>query len=229
MLANAQPNHVLLVKSPADNKEQKTFLGYEWIGSKGNEGIKYNGGDTVYDIITPMFDPNNRNNTEKINYLIQQNFGSEVQNLANVKQPIPEHLQPFVTYSRLEDLLDFGRKDFNKALSLSPKQNITNINIESKWELVKLEEVAEIQSGGTPSSDIIAYWDGNINWATLVDTKEKYLTETKRKITAEGLKNSSAKLLPINTVIFSSRATIGEVTIAKVENSNEPRIQEFYL
>ena len=54
-----------------------------------------------------------------------------------------------------------------------------------------------------------------------------YLTTTKRKITAEGLKNSSAKLLPINTVIFSSRATIGEVSIAKVETATNQGYKNF--
>ncbi|MCB1659085.1 MAG: restriction endonuclease subunit M, partial [Pseudomonadales bacterium] len=57
MLAHNNPCPVVLVKSPADNKEQKKFLGYEWSGAKGSEGIVYNGGDTVYDINTPMFDP----------------------------------------------------------------------------------------------------------------------------------------------------------------------------
>ena len=226
MLADGQNKKVLLVKSPSDTKEQRQFLGYEWSGAKGNEGIKYNGGDTVYDIITPMFDPKNPQNVEKINYLIQQNYLDnnvvEVQNLHDVE--IPENLTSIIQYTNLTDLLDFSRKDFNKGFSLTPKKN--NV-VESKWELVKLGELAEIQSGGTPSSDIATYWDGDINWATLVDTKDKYLTSTKRKITDEGLKNSSAKLLPINTVIFSSRATIGEVTIAKVETATNQGYKNF--
>lgn len=217
MLANSNPSKVLIVKSPSDNKEQKQFLGYEWSGSKGSEGIKYNGGDTIHDIITLMFDPRNRNNTQKINYHIQQNFEGK-------PLSIPDDLRPFMTSARLEDLLDFSRKDFNKAVSLAPKKNVA---IETQWDLVKLGEVAEIQSGGTPSSEKPEYWDGDINWATLVDTKQKYLYSTQRKITAEGLKNSSAKLLPINTVIFSSRATIGDVTIAKVETATNQGYKNF--
>ena len=217
MLAESNPQKVLIVKSPSDNKEQKQFLGYEWSGSKGSEGIKYNGGDTIHDIITPMFDPKERGNAQKINFYIQQNF-------QGIPLSIPEHLQLFMTHARLEDLLDFSRKDFNKALSLTPKRNI---GLVSKWELVKLGEIAEIQSGGTPSSEVPQYWDGEINWATLVDTKQKYLTSTQRKITAEGLKNSSAKLLPINTIIFSSRATIGDVTIAKAPTATNQGYKNF--
>jgi len=93
---------------------------------------------------------------------------------------------------------------------------------------VKLGDVAEIESGGTPSSTKPEYWNsGEICWATLPDLKNKYLFDTQRKITSMGLKNSSAKLLPVNSVIFSSRATIGEVAIAKVETSTNQGSKNF--
>lgn len=97
-----------------------------------------------------------------------------------------------------------------------------------KWNKVKLGDVAEIESGGTPSSTKSEYWDGgDIYWATLPDLENKYLFDTKRKITQLGLMNSSAKLLPINSVIFSSRATIGEVAITKVETSTNQGSKNF--
>lgn len=95
------------------------------------------------------------------------------------------------------------------------------------WHKVKLGDVAEIESGGTPSSTKPEYWDGDICWATLPDLKNKYIYDTERKITKLGLKNSSAKLLPVNSVIFSSRATIGEVAIAKVETSTNQGSKNF--
>ena len=91
-----------------------------------------------------------------------------------------------------------------------------NITIKNGWAREKLKDVARIEAGGTPKTDIKEYWGGNVNWATLEDVKEKYLCKTSRQITEQGLKNSSAKLLPAGTVLFSSRATIGEVSIAKV-------------
>ncbi len=92
----------------------------------------------------------------------------------------------------------------------------------------KLGEVAEIVSGGTPSSAKLNYWEnGNIFWATLPDLKNKYLYKTERMITEAGLKKSSAKLLPLNTVIFSSRATIGEVAITKVITSTNQGSKNF--
>ena len=117
-------------------------MGYEWSGAKGSEGIKYNGGDTIYDILTPMFDPFDRGNAKKINFLIQQNYQGLLSN-------IPDELQSYVTTAKLEDLLDFSRKDFNKVFSLTPKKNL---NIETKWELVRLGEVAEVIAGQSPES-----------------------------------------------------------------------------
>ncbi|HAW59230.1 MAG TPA: type I restriction endonuclease subunit S [Bacteroidales bacterium] len=96
------------------------------------------------------------------------------------------------------------------------------------WKKVKLGDVAKIESGGTPSSAKSEYWDGgNICWATLPDLENKYFFDTQRKITPLGLKNSSAKLLPINSVIFSSRATIGEISIAKVKTSTNQGSKNF--
>jgi type I restriction enzyme M protein len=99
------------------------------------------------------------------------------------------------------------------------------IKIDLDWEMVKLGEVElfKIESGGTPSSKNPDYWGGDINWATLVDLPQEdfitKLSETKRKITGEGLKKSSAKLLPVNSVLVSSRATIGRIAINKSETA----------
>lgn len=60
-----------------------------------------------------------------------------------------------------------------------------------------------------------SYWNGNIKWFTPSEIgKSKYISDSERHITKEGLKNSSAKLLPKNTILLSSRATVGEASIA---------------
>ena len=128
---------LLVVKSPSDNKEQKKFLGYEWSSAKGNEGLSYLGSETVFDIQTPLFDPKNRDNSEKISYVIRQNFNGE-------QVTIPEHLTPFVSQVYLHDVLDFSRKEFNKALNLSAQ---SKVEIETKWDLVKLETIVNVVGG----------------------------------------------------------------------------------
>lgn len=94
-------------------------------------------------------------------------------------------------------------------------------NIEG--EIIELgnREYFEIQSGGTPDSKKKEYWNGDINWVTLIDLPAENLitklTETKRKITKKGLEKSSAKIIPKNSILVSSRATIGRVAITKSE------------
>lgn len=79
--------------------------------------------------------------------------------------------------------------------------------------------IAVLTSGGTPSTTVSAFWNGNNHWVTPTDitaTKTKYLTSTSRKITNEGLANSSAQMLPVGTLLLCSRATVGEVRISQI-------------
>lgn len=75
-------------------------------------------------------------------------------------------------------------------------------------------------SGGTPSSSNPEFWNGGINWITLADLPADVLVSdimtTERTISEDGLNNSNAKLLPINSVVVSTRATIGRIGIAKI-------------
>lgn len=97
----------------------------------------------------------------------------------------------------------------------------------NKFQINKLSDVCQIESGGTPSSSDASYWDGDIPWVTLVDVKNKYVESTIRKISLSGLKNSSAKILPVGTVLFSSRATIGNVSITKIELATNQGFKNF--
>jgi type I restriction enzyme S subunit len=88
----------------------------------------------------------------------------------------------------------------------------------SDWRTVCLGEVAEIIGGGTPSTKRPENYGGDIPWITpkdLSNYKFRYVTHGERSISEEGLASSSAKLLPKNTVLFTSRAPIGYVALAK--------------
>ncbi len=121
ILAHEQAGRVLIVNAPSSKKELDQFLGYKWSKAKGREGIKYNGGETVNDIITPLFDPKDLDNGSKINTAIKSNF------IGETTDPLPE----YCNYAKLTDMLDFSRADFNKAISLNPQQNT---DIETKWK-----------------------------------------------------------------------------------------------
>ncbi|MBL4937787.1 restriction endonuclease subunit S [Clostridium sp. YIM B02515] len=85
------------------------------------------------------------------------------------------------------------------------------------WMTEEIRNIADIYSGGTPSTCNPSYWNGDIIWCTpsdITNQKSKYLKTTERCITKEGLANSGATLLPKGTLLLCTRATIGEVVIA---------------
>ena len=94
------------------------------------------------------------------------------------------------------------------------------------WEQRKLGELAEIVGGGTPSTSVESYWDGDIDWYAPAEIGEQiYLKSSQRKITEEGLNKSSAKVLPIGTVLFTSRAGIGKTAILLKEGCTNQGFQ----
>ncbi|MDD5677877.1 MAG: restriction endonuclease subunit S [Kiritimatiellae bacterium] len=87
----------------------------------------------------------------------------------------------------------------------------------AEWEVVPLKSLGEIKSGGTPSRNVPAYWNGTIPWVTpteLTGMSEKYLRETQERITPAGLAASAASLLPAGSLLVTTRATIGSIAIA---------------
>jgi len=159
VLASENKQKVLVVKCPTENKEQKQFLGYEWSSAKGNEGIKYinqlnvvsdiDDAETkelvqkisgLHNINTPLYNPNNRNDNNKINHYIQENFqGKEL--------TIVEDLSSQIAYYNLVDMLDFKLKTFNKQIKLTAKNNNP---IFSRFAPIKLDDAfLEIKNGKT--------------------------------------------------------------------------------
>ena len=96
----------------------------------------------------------------------------------------------------------------------APKIRFPGFN--GDWEQRKLSDVADICGGGTPSSSVPEYWDGDIDWYAPAEIGEQiYLEGSQRKITKLGLEKSSAKMLPVGTVLFTSRAGIGNTAILR--------------
>ena len=82
------------------------------------------------------------------------------------------------------------------------------------WEQRKLGEVADIIGGGTPSTSYSDYWDGDIDWYAPAEISDQiFVDSSERKITKKGYENSSAKMLPVGAVLFTSRAGIGKTAI----------------
>ena len=84
-----------------------------------------------------------------------------------------------------------------------------------EWETKPINDLAVVIGGGTPDTTVKSYWDGKIQWFTPSEIgKTKYVDSSLRTITEDGLNNSSAKRLPPNTILLSSRATIGECSLS---------------
>lgn len=98
------------------------------------------------------------------------------------------------------------------------------------WEVTKLGMIANIIGGGTPSSFVNSYWNGDINWFTPTEIgKEKYSYQSIRKISKLGFENCSAKMLPVGTIILTTRAGIGDVSILMQEGCTNQGFQSFIV
>lgn len=117
-------------------------------------------------------------------------------------------------------------------MELKPGYKLTEVGvIPEDWEVKRLDEIAEIRSGGTPSTGTPDFWDGSIPWCTPTDITAlngcKYIHKTARKITQRGLDSSAAEIIPPRAVVMTSRATIGECAINTVPLATNQGFKNF--
>lgn len=93
------------------------------------------------------------------------------------------------------------------------------------WKIVSLGEVCDVVGGGTPDTKEDSYWNGDILWLTPSEVGNRFISDSCRKITLSGLKNSSAKLLPAGSIVLTTRATLGEMSILVTEASTNQGFQ----
>jgi len=136
-----------------------------------------------------------------------------------------------VLIESLEQLLAKKRQIKQGAMQelLTGKKRLPGFS--GEWEVKSLGALADIRSGGTPSTTQPQFWDGHILWCTPTDITAlsgyKYLSHTKRKISLQGLKASSAELIPPHSVVMTSRATIGECAINRVPLATNQGFKNF--
>ena len=130
-------------------------------------------------------------------------------------------------FEQLDNLITLHQRKYDKLTSVKksmlekmfPKNgsNVPEIRFKGfsdAWEQRKLGNVADLVGGGTPSTQNPEYWDGDIDWYAPAEIANQiYVKTSQRKITEQGYDNSSAKLLPPGTVLFTSRAGIGKTAI----------------
>ena len=130
-------------------------------------------------------------------------------------------------FRNLDTLITLHQRKYEKLVNIKksmldkmfPKNGASVPEIRFKgftdpWEQRKLGDVADIVGGGTPSTNNPNYWDGDIDWYAPAEIAGQiYFDSSQRKITEQGYENSSAKMLPPGTVLFTSRAGIGKTAI----------------
>jgi len=143
---------------------------------------------------------------------------------------VPRHSEQqkiSVYFKKLDNLITLHQRKYDQLTNVKksmlekmfPKNgsNVPEIRFKGfteAWEQRKLGEVADIVGGGTPSTSISEFWDGDIDWYAPAEIADQiYLTSSQRKITEQGYNHSSAKMLPAGTVLFTSRAGIGKTAI----------------
>lgn len=102
--------------------------------------------------------------------------------------------------------------------------------MKSTWTTATLGESTEIVSGATPKTEFERFWDGEVAWATPRDLSiltGKFIDRTARNITDVGLQSCSARVLPPNSVLFSSRAPIGHTAINRVPMATNQGFKSF--
>ena len=154
----------------------------------------------------------------------------KIPEMLEYKMQIPsvdEQRQIAYTLCRLDNLITLHQRKYDKLVNVKkamlekmfPKDGSDVPEIRFKgfteaWEQRKLGDMADIIGGGTPSTGVSEYWDGDIDWYAPAEIADQiYINSSQRKITAEGFAHSSAKMLPKGTVLFTSRAGIGKTAI----------------
>lgn len=118
----------------------------------------------------------------------------------------------------------FLQKMFPKEGSQFPEIRFPGFT--DAWEQRKLGEVSDIIGGGTPNTSNPEFWDGDIDWYAPAEIGQKiFVNNSIKKITELGLEKSSAKILPIGTILFTSRAGIGSTAILSKEGTTNQGFQ----
>lgn len=169
----------------------------------------------------------------------QPNFGPF--HLKRINVPVPPLTEQYAIAKALNDIgtllgalerIIAKVRDLKQAVMQQLLSGQTRLlGFQGVWETRALADLADIRSGGTPSTTEPKFWDGEIPWCTPTDITalagHKYLSDTSRRITDHGLKSSSAEMIPANSIVMTSRATIGECAINTVPVSTNQGFKNF--
>ena len=187
-----------------------------YINGKGKYNLaKYAQGKSVVHLYN--------SDIKKLNFYLPTNM-AEQKKIGDFFSKLDRQIE--LEEEKLELLEQQKRGYMQKIFSRELRFKDDNGNDYPDWEMKKLGNIANIVGGGTPSTKKSEYWDGNINWFSPVEIGDKeFVSTSQRRITEKGLEKSSAKMLPIGTVLFTSRAGIGKTAILSKEATTNQGFQ----
>ena len=214
--------HALIMFTDYLDKSVPYFFNFFFQTNKAKREIdKITTGNTVKHILAsdmkdfPIFLPSYEEQTQIGNFFKQ------------LDDTIALHQRTLEKYQKLK--ISYLEKMFPKENELYPELRFPNFT--DAWEQRKLGDVVEIIGGGTPDTNNTAYWNGNIDWYSPTEIGNKpYVSGSLKKISVLGLQKSSAKILPANkTILFTSRAGIGDMAILTKQGTTNQGFQSFIL
>ena len=215
-LNNSAAHALIMFRNPSENLESH-FLNYQYQTTKAKEKIKtITTGNTIQHILASDM----KEYKVYISNIVEQkkigNFFRTIDSLLTLHQHKLDKLKNLKKAYLTEMYPAEGER--------VPKRRFPGF--EGEWEEKKLFELADVEGGGTPSTVNPQFWDGDIDWYTPAEIDERvFVDRSKRKITNLGLAKSSAKMLPIGTVLFTSRAGIGKTAILAREGCTNQGFQ----
>lgn len=228
LLALSNPQPVVIVKSPSKTTDIKKFLGYEWSSSKGNEGIKYIGANEVDEdnelernkgisqIKTPLFDPSNLHNEEKINMLIRHNFLGE-------ELCIAENYEEYVAVNNLVDLMDFSRTEFDKVIKTVSQKKVEQI---FKYDTISIKNIYnQIETGARPTGGVSNIDSGAFSLGgEHIDNDNGHISlSTPKYVPIDFYQNSQKGIIKkYDILICKDGALTGKVALVRDEFNNNP-------
>lgn len=218
MLAEQNPSPVVVVKGPGDGEQLTKFLGYEWSGRRGAEGLHILGpsvektgemrnSSSIDCIKTPLFNPHNLGDSSRVNNLIRENFKTG-------KPVVVKSLESIASIRKLSDMVDVTKAGFENIILTSVKKCVS---IMSDFDIYPLGKMCDIKIGGTPSRADASNFGGKHPWVSVAELNGSIISITKEFLSDKGVSNSNVKLIPKGSTLLSFKLSIGKTALAGLD------------
>lgn len=148
---------------------------------------------------------------------ISNYLNNKTKQIENIKSTIIKEIQTLEDYKK-SVITEAVTKGLDKNVEMKDSGIEWIGKIPKYWKISKIMYLSTIFNGSTPNTGKINYWDGDVKWVTPKDLfNNKIITDSLKKITEEGYRSCGTNMVPINTILLSTRAPIGTVAIAKTE------------